>query len=93
MELNALAPLYFFPLEAHTYTDYMNIWRSSSPAIVIVFWFLLCALPTTQAVAGQKLASKAVALGDAKKLRKYLEASLNGNSSVLAGVVDGKTSW
>lgn len=61
---------------------------------VIVYWlFLWCALPITQAVAGQQLASKAVALGDAKKLRKYLEAALDGNSGVLAGVVDGETSW
>lgn len=51
-------------------------------------------LPTKQQlITGQQLASKAVALGDAKTLRKYLEASLDGNSRVLAGVVDGKTSW
>eukprot|EP00903_Cladosiphon_okamuranus_P005834 g5775.t1 len=48
---------------------------------------------TSKAVAGQQLASKAVALGDAKALRKYLEASVDGNSRVLTGVIDGKTSW
>lgn len=39
------------------------------------------------------IARQAVADGDAKTLRKYLQASLDGKCSGMSRVVDGENAW